>query len=95
MPKAFIIADVHITNPEQYAEYRKWSSAAMQAHQANVLVRGGQTKHLEGREPGRTVILEFADMAAAQRFYDSDEYSRARKAREGAAVMNMFIVEGA
>jgi uncharacterized protein (DUF1330 family) len=95
MPKAFIIADVHITNPEQYAEYRKWSSAAMQAHQAKVLVRGGQTRPLEGREPGRTVILEFADMAAAQRFYDSDEYSRARKAREGAAVMNMFIVEGA
>ncbi|KAK81662.1 PF07045 domain protein [Bordetella holmesii CDC-H635-BH] len=45
-------------------------------------------------EPGRTVVLEFPTMAAAQAFYDSWQYRRARNAREGAAVMNMFIVQG-
>jgi uncharacterized protein (DUF1330 family) len=94
MPKAYIIADVHVTDPEQYTEYRKFSSAAFEAHGVKPLVRGGAVTRLEGREPGRTVVLEFADVAAAQTFYDSPEYARARQAREGAAVMNMLIVEG-
>jgi len=33
-------------------------------------------------------------MAAARAFYDSAEYRKARAAREGAAIMNMLIVEG-
>ncbi|MNW16759.1 hypothetical protein D3C71_2157240 [compost metagenome] len=66
----------------------------MRAYDAKILVRGGESKHLEGREPGRTVVMEFPSMAAAQAFYDSWQYRRARNAREGAAVMNMFIVQG-
>ena len=93
--KGYILADVQVTNPEQYAEYRKWSTLAMQAHDAKVLIRGGATTHLEGRAPGRMVLLEFPSTAAAQAFYDSPQYRRARNAREGAAIMNMMIVEGA
>ncbi|KPF69074.1 hypothetical protein IP84_07850 [beta proteobacterium AAP99] len=92
--KGYILADVQITNPEQYAEYRKWSTLAMQAHGAKPLIRGGATQRLEGREPGRMVLLEFPSTAAAQAFYDSPQYRRARNAREGAAIMNMMIVEG-
>ena len=91
---AYIIADVQIVNPEQYQEYRKWSSAAIEAHGAEVLVRGGVTERLEGREPGRIVVLKFASIDAARACYDSPEYAKARAARENAAVMNMLIVEG-
>ena len=91
---AYILADVEITNPEQYAEYRKWSSAAFEAHGIQPIVRGGRTERLEGREPGRIVVIPFASMEAARAFYDSPEYSRARAARDGAAIMNMLIVEG-
>ncbi|RZL44928.1 MAG: DUF1330 domain-containing protein, partial [Variovorax sp.] len=28
----YVIAYVEVTNPTQYEEYKKWSSAAMQAH---------------------------------------------------------------
>ena len=58
------------------------------------LARGGMTEKLEGREPGRIVVLPFESMAAAKAFYDSPEYRAARAAREGAAIMNMLIVEG-
>jgi uncharacterized protein (DUF1330 family) len=95
MPVAYIIADVQVTNLQQYEEYKKFSTAAMQAHNAVVRVRGGTTVKLEGREPGRTVVLEFPSLQAAQMFYNSPEYALARKAREGAAIMNMFVVEGA
>lgn len=91
---AYIVADVRVTNPRQYEDYKRLSTLAMRAYDAKVLVRGGATRRLEGREPGRIVMLEFPSVAAAQAFYDSWQYRRARNAREGAAVMNMFIVEG-
>lgn len=91
---AYIIADVHVTNPRQYEDYKRLSTLAMRAYDAKVLVRGGETRPLEGREPGRTVLMQFPSVTAAQAFYDSWQYRRARNAREGAAVMNMFIVQG-
>ncbi len=91
---AYLLADVEITNPEQYALYRTLSSAAFDAHGVKPLVRGGTTERLEGREPGRIVVVPFASMEAAKAFYESPEYRKARSAREGAAIMNMLIVEG-
>ncbi|MEI2417403.1 DUF1330 domain-containing protein [Orrella sp. JC864] len=91
---AYLIADVQVTHPQRYEDYKRLSTLAMRAHDAKVLVRGGETRRLEGREPGRTVMIEFPSMAAAQAFYDSWQYRRARNAREGAAIMNMFIVQG-
>jgi uncharacterized protein (DUF1330 family) len=93
---AYIIANVRVSNAEQYAEYRALSTLAMQAHDAHVCVRGGEHRVLEGDwAPDRVVVLKFSNMAQAQAFYDSSEYARARKAREGAAVMRMIVVEGA
>jgi uncharacterized protein (DUF1330 family) len=91
---AYIIADVEVTDPTQYEDYKKLSTAAMQAHGAEVLVRGGRTEPLEGRAPHRVIVLRFPSVEAARAFYDSPEYARARAARAGAAIMNMFIVEG-
>ena len=92
---AYIIANVTITNPTQYEEYKKWSSAAMQAHGAEVCVRGGAAQVLEGDwTPERIVILKFPTMEAAKAFDSSPEYSKAREARQGAAIMRMIVVEG-
>ena len=92
---AYIIANVRVTNPTQYEEYKKWSSEAMRAHNAEVLVRGGAVEVIEGDwTPDRLVILKFADVQAAKAFDASPEYSRARAARQGAAIMRMVVVEG-
>jgi uncharacterized protein (DUF1330 family) len=48
MSSGYVIAHVEVTNPAQYEEYKKWSSVAMQAHGAEVCVRGGQVQPLEG-----------------------------------------------
>ena len=95
MPSAYIIANVRVTNPEQYAEYRQWSSAAFAAHNVEVLVRGGDFEVIEGDwVPDRLVLLRFPDVAAAHAFYNSPEYGKARVARENAAIMRMVVVEG-
>lgn len=92
---AYIIANVEVTNPAQYEEYKKWSTAAMQAHGAEVCVRGGRVEVLEGDwQPDRLVLLKFPSVEAARKFNDSPEYGKARAARAGAAVMRMVIVEG-
>jgi len=91
----YIIAHVQVTNPVQYEEYKKWSTLAMKAHNAEVCVRGGQAQLLEGDwAPERVVILKFPTFAAAKAFYETPEYLQAREARAGAAVMRMIAVEG-
>ena len=95
MPSAYIIANVQVTNPTQYEEYKKWSSEAMKAHGAEVCVRGGKVEVLEGDwHPERIVILKFPDVEAAKKFNSSPEYSKARASRQGAAIMRMIVVEG-
>ncbi len=95
MPFGYIIANVKVINTEQYDAYRKLSTEAAVAHGAEFVVRGGQQKILEGNLHSRTVVLKFPSFAAAQAYYDSVEYVKARDARAGAALMNMIAVEGA
>jgi len=60
MPSTYILANVKVTNPTQYEEYRKWSTAAMQACGAEVCVRGGAFEVIEGDwTPDRLVLLKF------------------------------------
>ena len=95
MTSAYIIANVTVTNPEQYETYKKLSTIAMQAHGAEVCVRGGPVEVLEGDwSPSRIVVLKFPDMAQARAFNASAEYEAARQSRQGIAVMRMVLVEG-
>ena len=95
MSSGYIIANVSVTDAVQYEEYKRWSSAAMLAHGAEVCVRGGRVEVLEGDwSPERLVVLKFPTFEAAKAFDGSPEYGRARAVRQGAAVMRMVVVEG-
>ena len=94
MPYGYIIANVDITNPEQMAEYRKWSTEAVQVHGGEFVMRGGQQQVLEGAAHARTVVIRFPSYAVARAFYDSPEYCQAREQRAGAGTFNMLCVEG-
>ena len=95
MPSAYIVANVTVTNPEQYAEYRKLSTIVVQAYGAEFCVRGGAVEVLEGDwTPDRVVVLKFASVEKAKAYYHSVEYTAAIQARQGASVMRMIVVEG-
>ena len=95
MSSCYVFANVKVTDPVQYEEYRKWSSLAMKNHGAEVCVRGGEVEVIEGDwTPDRVVILKFPSKAAAQTFYNSSEYTEARKARANACIMRMVMIEG-
>jgi uncharacterized protein (DUF1330 family) len=95
MTSAYIIANVDVTDPEQYEEYKRLSTIAMKVHGAEVCIRGGKVEVLEGDwSPKRFVMLKFPSMEQAKAFNSSAEYDAARKARQGAAIMRMIVVEG-
>jgi uncharacterized protein (DUF1330 family) len=95
MPKAYVIVDIDVTDPEKYEGYRVLAGPAVEAAGGRYLARGGITAVLEGdRVPNRIVLLEFPDLDAAQAWYDSPQYVEARAKREGAAVGSLIAVEG-
>ena len=95
MPAAYVMADITVTDAEKMANYRVWSTRAMQEHGAEVLVRGGAVEVLEGPwTPGRLVVLKFPSREQAKAFYDSQTYTHARTLREGAGIVRMIVVDG-
>jgi len=93
---AYIIANVRVTDAAQYEKYKALSTLAFRQYGAEVCVRGGAVEVLEGDwQPDRLVVLKFASVAQAKAFNESAEYTLARAARDGAAVMRMVLVEGA
>jgi uncharacterized protein (DUF1330 family) len=92
---AYIIADVDVTDPVKYEDYKKLTPGAIAKHGGRFIARGGQTATLEGSwKPGRVVIIEFPTFEQARNFYSSVEYTAARRARAGAATFRMIVVEG-
>jgi len=93
---AYVIADVKVTDPEQYKQYMALSPGAIEAAGGRFLVRGGAHEVFEGDwRPTRMVMVEFPDMAAARAFYDSARYREARARRAGATeFFNMVVVQG-
>jgi uncharacterized protein (DUF1330 family) len=92
---AYIVVETDIHDPEQYELYKQASPAAVAAAGGHFIARGGELAVLEGDwQPKRLVLLEFPDLEAAKRFYESPEYQEAKRLREGAARLNMIAVEG-
>jgi uncharacterized protein (DUF1330 family) len=94
MPKGYIIARVDVTNPEAYARYAQAATKAIADHGGRILARGGRSEALEGKARARNVILEFESYDAARRHFYSEQYQAARGFREGAAEIEMVLVEG-
>jgi uncharacterized protein (DUF1330 family) len=92
---AYIVADIEITDPAAYEEYKPKASAALQKYGAKILARGGAVEPKEGGwAPKRLVVIEFPDMATLRRFYDSPEYTAAREIRQRASRSKLVFVEG-
>jgi len=93
---AYFVAEVEVTNAEGYEPYRALAGASIAQYDGRFVARGGKTELVEGSpEPQRVVIIEFADAAAARRWYNSPEYQKALPIRLANSKGRAFIVEGA
>ena len=93
---AYLIVEMHITDPERYKDYMAAAPAAVKAAGGEYLVRGGRHETLEGDwQPHRVAILRFPSYEAAKAFYDGQMYRQARTKRAGTTeYFNMVLVEG-
>jgi uncharacterized protein (DUF1330 family) len=92
---AYVIVETEVHDAAQYEHYKAAAPPSIAAYGGRYLARGGELSVLEGEwDPARLVVLEFEDLAAAKRWYESPEYGEARKLREGAATFRMVAVQG-
>jgi uncharacterized protein (DUF1330 family) len=92
---AYVIYQGDVTDPEQYDKYKPLSGASIHDCGGRLIVRGGEYEVLEGNAPlSRTVVIEFPTRQAAVDWYNSEAYVAARKVRAGAAVANMYVIDG-
>ncbi len=92
---AYVIVETDIHDPEQYEHYKAASPGAVAAGGGRFVVRGGELAVLEGDwAPSLLVVLEFEDLEAAKRWYDSPAYQDAKRLREGAAHLRLVAVQG-
>ena len=96
MPVAYLLVEMHITDPERYKAYMAEAPAAVKAAGGEYLVRGGKQETLEGDwNPHRVAMLRFPSYAQAKAFYDGEMYTRVRALRAGTTdYFNMVLVEG-
>ena len=93
--KAYLLGLIDVTNPQQYGEYTKLTPAIIEQFGGHFVARGGRSTTLEGAPaPSRVAVIEFPSFERAQAFYNSPEYTAARKVREGAAKVQFVLVEG-
>jgi len=92
---AYLIANVDVHDPDAYEAYRSRTGAIVERHGGRFIVRGGNVHHLEGEAwAHRLVIIQFANVEAAQGFYDSPEYQEVIPLRTRASNGALLIVEG-
>lgn len=91
---AFIVAEIDVHDPAAYEEYKTAAAASITRHGGVYRTRGGAAEALEGAAPKRMVVLEFANLEAAKRFYYSDDYQAAAKLRQKCATGRLVLLEG-
>jgi len=92
---AYVIANIQVTDPKAYEEYRSRVPPIIAAHGGRYLVRGGRVEPLEGdAPPERVVVLEFPDMAQLMAFYRSAEYRPLIAIRQRSSRSRLIAVEG-
>jgi len=92
---AYVIAEVNVTDPKLYDDYRKQVPATVEKYGGRFAVRGGAVESKEGGwNPARLVVLEFPSMEQARKWYNSPEYAPALALRLKAANARLILVEG-
>jgi uncharacterized protein (DUF1330 family) len=90
-----MIVEVDVKDPTRYEDYKKLTPASLQPYGGKFIVRGGKAELIEGtQEPKRIVVLQFENSERAKTWWNSPEYSEAKKLRQATSETRMILVEG-
>ena len=92
---AYVIANVTVEDPVRYEDYRRLVTATLAKYGGRFIARGGRIEVLEGDwHPSRLVLLEFPSTEAAREWWNSPEYSEAKRIRQATSEGSLLILEG-
>ena len=92
---AYLFANIEVTDPVLYEEYRKGVPATIAQYGGRYVARGGAAEGLEGGyAPKRVVILEFPSLERAKAWWDSPEYRPLRAIRQRSSRGDLILVDG-
>lgn len=94
MPKGYLVAHIRAHDTEKMQDFRALSGPAIAKYSGKALVSNPNPKVKEGPASGTAVVIEFEDLDAAERFYNSEDYTAARAVRMLAAETDLVLVEG-
>jgi uncharacterized protein (DUF1330 family) len=94
MVKGYWVAQVDVSDMEQYKKYIAANAKPFKEFGARFLVRGGQSEEPEGSHRSRTVVIEFPSYQAALDCYHSADYQAAIKLRASVSDADIVIIEG-
>jgi uncharacterized protein (DUF1330 family) len=92
---AYIIAQVEVSDPQEYRKYQLAFMDASRSFGCKVLAATDNVEVIEGEWPKvRTVIMEYPSLEKARKWYQSEEYQKIAQHRFRAARTNMVLVDG-
>jgi uncharacterized protein (DUF1330 family) len=92
---AYVIANVTVKDPVRYEDYRRLVTPTLEKYGGRFIARGGSVEVLEGDwYPNRLVLVEFPSVAAARDWWNSPEYSEAKRIRQETSEGTLLILEG-
>lgn len=90
----YLIADIEVTDPEKYEDYRKVVPDTIAKYGGEFVIRGGVGEALEGDwKPNRIVVLKFESLERAKEWYNSDDYQGIIGLRFGASEGKAIFVD--
>tara|TARA_B100001173_G_scaffold308187_1_gene318006 strand:+ start:543 stop:833 length:291 start_codon:yes stop_codon:yes gene_type:complete len=95
MSAGYVIAQLKVTNSENYKEYVNKVTEIVKKFDGEYLVRNGEFQSVEGEiKFPRLVIIKFPTYEKALEWYNSDEYKPIKKIRLENSEGSNIIVKG-
>ncbi|MGW0817658.1 DUF1330 domain-containing protein [Streptomyces viridiviolaceus] len=90
------MVNVDVLDEEAGLAYASVAQRSVLSHGGCYLAAGPTPEPVEGTwDSSRVVVIEFPDMDHIREWYDSPDYRRARRIREGKVRVGKLFVEGA
>ena len=95
MPAGYVIAQLKVTNPENYKEYVEKVPKVIKKFGGEYLARGGEHQVFEGEDIlPRIVIIKFPSYEKALEWYNSEDYKPIKQIRLDNSEGTNIIIKG-
>jgi uncharacterized protein (DUF1330 family) len=91
---AYVVNEIWVKDAETFQTYVVQVPATLAPFGGRYLVRSSATETVEGDPPGRIVILEFPDRAAALAWRASAAYQAILPIRDASSMSRVYVAEG-